>query len=412
MLKNNPNNKHEIDLFDLASILFKNKWKIILSIVIPIIIIYGYTSNQIKNFTASSIVKPITTHEENKYIVFNDANSFDKVFYNKDNFNYLGDDYEIVESSDLKYHMFFSITKELLYKSYLEILQEKSVISDAIRELNILDRDIYIDNKTYEEAISSLVSKIKINAPYRVKGHINPSLSYGKDNADIQVTFNDITKWKSILAYIDKEINLKVRNNLKYRVDELLKIENKKKQFQIKDISTRIENKLIDYDRQTKNRILYLKEQSELAKALGIAKSTLEEQTFGNQKTLLLNVKTDTPFYLRGFEAIDKEIELLNKRTNKKAFIPELLALEQKKRNIQQNKNLARIQKSFESSPINNSDTFKAGSIDITFTDVVYHNINIFIFVLPSLFCFMIVIFYIFIINSRISIKSYKGKKI
>ena len=50
---------------------------------------------------------------------------------------------------------------------------------------------------------------------------------------------------------------------------------------------------------------------SAIAKQLGIDKTTIEVQTFGNQNALLSNVKTDSPFYLRGFEAIDKEISEL-----------------------------------------------------------------------------------------------------
>ena len=44
------------------------------------------------------------------------------------------------------------------------------------------------------------------------------------------------------------------------------------------------------------------------------------------------NVKSDTPFYLRGYEAIEKEIELIESREEVSAFVDGLLKLEQEKR--------------------------------------------------------------------------------
>ena len=60
-----------------------------------------------------------------------------------------------------------------------------------------------------------------------------------------------------------------------------------------------------DYEIQTSYLLVYLKEQAEIAKALGIAKSTIEAQMFGAQNGML-NIEFDTPFYLKGYEAIEK----------------------------------------------------------------------------------------------------------
>lgn len=76
-----------------------------------------------------------------------------------------------------------------------------------------------------------------------------------------------------------------------------------------------------------------------------MAKNTIEAQTFSAQNSVLANVKTDTPFYLRGYEAIEKEIELIETREDKKAFISGLLELEQKKRSLEQDRTLQRVEK-------------------------------------------------------------------
>jgi hypothetical protein len=37
----------------------------------------------------------------------------------------------------------------------------------------------------------------------------------------------------------------------------------------------------------------------------------LKRRAFGGKNSVVTNVKTDTPLYLRGYEAIEKEIELI-----------------------------------------------------------------------------------------------------
>ena len=79
--------------------------------------------------------------------------------------------------------------------------------------------------------------------------------------------------------------------------------------------------------------------------------------------------KTDNPFYLRGYEAIEKEIELIETREDIKAFIPGLLKLEQKKRSFEQDKIFERADSLFATTPIMNTDEFSATSVTIGATE-------------------------------------------
>ena len=65
----------------------------------------------------------------------------------------------------------------------------------------------------------------------------------------------------------------------------------------------------------------FLREQSAIARKLGVKNNTIETQSFGGKNSVVTNVKTDTPLYLRGYEAIEKEIELIEARENKEAFV-------------------------------------------------------------------------------------------
>jgi len=83
---------------------------------------------------------------------------------------------------------------------------------------------------------------------------------------------------------------------------------------------------------------------------------------------MVANVKTDTPFYLRGYEAIEKEIELIKSRTNKEAFVKGLVELEQKERTLKQDKTLERAESLFASTPILNTNDFSAVSVTVDAT--------------------------------------------
>jgi LPS O-antigen subunit length determinant protein (WzzB/FepE family) len=153
----------------------------------------------------------------------------------------------------------------------------------------------------------------------------------------------------------------------------------------------------------------FLKEQSEIAKKLGIAKNTIEVQTFGNENGMLTSVNNaDSPFYLRGYEAIDKQIELINLRTDKTFFIDGLFELEQNLRSIKQNKIVERIQDdksveriklSYKSTPLDVENQFYAASANVFATSYSYYNEKI-IIAISIILGLVIGIFYVVISNS------------
>ena len=114
--------------------------------------------------------------------------------------------------------------------------------------------------------------------------------------------------------------------------------------FNIEDVTTQIENALVDYERKTANRLAFLREQAAIARKLGVSKNTIEAQMFSAQNGVVANVKTDTPFYLRGYEAIEKEIELIEAREDTRAFVSGLFELEQQRRELEQDKTLQRAE--------------------------------------------------------------------
>ena len=69
----------------------------------------------------------------------------------------------------------------------------------------------------------------------------------------------------------------------KRRFETLLRTEKLKRSFELEDISRQITNIMADYDRKTSDRLAFLSEQALIARKLGLAKNTIEAQTFSAQ---------------------------------------------------------------------------------------------------------------------------------
>ena len=380
MVKNPKVDNDEINLIELMYTLWEGKWKIAVAVIISLIAVISYQSTKTKNFTAITEIKPVSILEFNKYLELNDLMKIIDV-------NNEGNVTKKVNQ----------ITISRLLDSHINILEDKSIFEDAIRKFNLLEVSQYNNEKEYSEAIIRLASSVKILSP-----PVNNNVKKGnleKFYYTINFTHHDAKKWKSILKYVDELANKFVQKNLVDEYSRTLEFLENDKKYKLEDISIKINNKLNDYNREISDRLAYLSEQSAIAKKLGIAKNTIEVQTFGNQNALLSNVKTDSPFYLRGYEAIDKEIELILSRKDKKAFIRELFELEKQKRAIEQDKTIKRLELALQSNPISDNNEFYAASIKAISTKFEYEN-EITIYAIAIVISLMAGIFYVLISNA------------
>jgi LPS O-antigen subunit length determinant protein (WzzB/FepE family) len=357
MIKNSKIDIDEINLIELMYTLWEGKWKIAVAVIISLIAVISYESTKTKtkkNFTAITEIKPVSTLELNKFIEFNNVMT---------NTNTKSEG--TFERADVAGRV-NKITSLRLLNIYINVLNNKSVFEDAIRKFNLLEASQYNNEQEYSEAIIRLSSSIKILPPSDSDERLATSYH------TINFIHHDAEKWKSILGYVNEFTNKLVKKNLVDEVNNSLLFLTNQKKYQLEDISIKINNYLIDYEREISDQLAYLKEQSEIAKKLGIVKNTIEVQTFGNQNALLSNVQTDSPFYLRGYEAIDKEIELIRLRKDKKAFIKGLFKLEKRKREIEQDKTIERIKLVLQSNLLISNNQFNAASINTVTTKFEY----------------------------------------
>lgn len=393
MVKNPKVDDNEINLVELMYTLWEGKWKIAVAVIISLIAVISYQSTKTKNFTAITEIKPIDSIELNKFIEFNNLVS---VTVKSSNTNTNTGNFDNSERINIA-GMINKITSLRLYNLYLDVLNEKSLFEDAIRKFNLLEVSQYNNEKEYSEAIIRLASSVKILSP-SVNNNAK-KVNLEKSYHTINFTYHDAKKWTSIMTYVNENTNIEVKKILANEYNNSLLFLKNQKKYKLEDISIKINNLLIDYEREISDRLAYLSEQSAIAKKLRIAKNTIEVQTFGNQNALLSNVKTDSPFYSRGYEAIDKEIELILSRKDKKAFIKGLFELEKKKREIEQDQTIERLELILQTNLLSDNQEFDAASINSITTKFEYEDGRK-IYVIAIVISLIAGIFYVLISNA------------
>mgnify|MGYP001169596996 CR=1 FL=1 len=117
------------------------------------------------------------------------------------------------------------------------------------------------------------------------------------------------------------------------------------------------------YEFVTDMRVALLIEQAAIARALDLKSGTLRSQVLQNNSAVLNTSNVDSPLYLMGYVALEKELELLKSRTNPEKFIKELVTLEDKKLEILNDQTIQIATRAFSLAPIG-TDQFSAAVYD------------------------------------------------
>ena len=337
----------EIDLMEFFQTIWDGKFKIAGVILMAVLGVVGFFYTQPPpSFTAKTEVKPITSELANRYQISNSLGFFE-VYSDKDKAK-------------------AKAVVRFLDELFIEQLDSRLLFEDAFRKYAVLDKNDYETETDFNKAIIELAAAISLLSPINVDG---TAKGESRRHWTIEFEFNNKEKWLNALADVKAKANQNVRELIRDNFTTTLAAAEKKKAFEIEDISTTIDNALSDYDRKADDRLAFLREQSAIARKLGVKNNTIETQSFGGKNSFVTNVKTDTPLYLRGYEAIEKEIALIQARENKRAFVSGLLELEQKKRQLEQDKTLERAEALFADTPVMRGDDFSAVVMTVAATE-------------------------------------------
>jgi len=342
----------EIDLIEVMLNIWDNKLKIaaitFIFISISIIISYFIYNPLLK---AKTSILPISIFETNLYAQYN---SYIENLVNEES----KENYEI-KNLDQSQILIKKINPNYLLSLFVEELKKKNLIIDVIQNYQLVDQKKYDGEDEYLKAVENKASNLVL-----INQNINGNKKdENKSNWIIEFNVDDSSKWEDALSYIDNQVNKNVKNHLKSIFN--LNLENLKllNQFKLEDLNTKIINAKKNYEIETSNRLFFLKEQALIARELNIRYPSIDIETFNTPSGVISNVQMNTPYYMKGYLPIEKEIELIKARTNKDAFTQNLLKLENQKIILLENKSLERFEKLFTLTPIINGNNFRAAKI-------------------------------------------------
>lgn len=333
MISKNKTYNDEINLIELFKTIWRGKTKIIIIVIISIFCAIWLNKSQPNpTFESATDIRPLKKSQLGIFDLYNTTKVYE-------------------------------INSLMLFNSFIDTLNQRIVLQNTIKKFGIISKENYENDEKYDEAVSKASYKIRIVTPTLDEGTTkNPHIILRLEGTDKDKLL-DIIKYiksennKASIQNLKKEFRNKIltlkeldklrKEDTQYQLqnskdDYDLKIKKRSQQldFQIEDINVDIDNSYDDYLFKNKKRLKYLKEQAAIARKLDIAKfSTIFKSL--NPTNTIVGVNNDGPFYLKGFEAIEKEIEIIeNREENKEYVVSEDLL--KKKRTLIQDKTLVR----------------------------------------------------------------------
>ena len=330
-----PQYSDEVDLVELIQTVWNGKLVILAFVFVSLAAAFGFTiARPAPDYIATSQIKPIFTEDEEKYRKFNAVDVY-------------------------------QVNADRLLALFIEQLDSRQVFERLMVKHRLLDRNDFDSDEDFDDALVQLASSIDITPPSD-----DESQQIGEDSKHWTLSFeyNDRDKWLALLKDLKLETTRQVQRLLTNQFSNIIETMVTKRAFELEDLETAIDNTFADYEQVVTNRVAFLKEQAAIARTLNVADNTIETQSFATQSGMITNITTEVPFYLRGYKAIEKELELLRSRDDLAPFIDNLAELQSQKRAIEQDKTVERAKSLFALSPIGSEQGFSAVSFEAAST--------------------------------------------
>ncbi|MDA9217562.1 Wzz/FepE/Etk N-terminal domain-containing protein [Candidatus Pelagibacter ubique] len=411
----------EIDLIEFFKIIYKQKKKIIIVTALAAIISFAHSVLRTPPNTEAILeIREISTLSELRYKTFNtyiygsanlslypkidlkfsdknqsinNDNDNDKSTYNdKHKVNFVFGDKGLEALGNPSYYI---INSNNLLDSFIKELNKVSLIENVVKKYDLIGKTIN-GNQQLESTFKESLLTFKI---------IDTEMK--DDTVNLRISFQDknTRNIKILLSYIEKYINDKIRKNILINFQTMISTQKKIDKFKIEDLQMRI-NKLKEIEEiQNERKLFFLKMQAQTARSLGIKKMQMD-LTEGDIKVDISRMDSSL-YYLRGYEVIEKEIELTKQMSSsiKNPDNREAETLNYRKQIIEQGVLIRRIEKSFLETPIIDQNSFYAAQIiNSTLPDIYDSKIdlkNVWLAIILSLIVMMIYVLILTTIKKR-----------
>ena len=291
---------------------------------------------------------------------------------------------EFVKYEDLNPHKeIFPISQDFLRLLFIEELSDRDEIINFFDDNKILNIDLYENKREYQKDLEKKSLQVKIQKPTSQRSEssyfegINPHLvSFVTDDKEFAIYLFD---------QVLNQVNLNVQKHLVYLAS--IKNENFQKNInlQIDHINNRIDVAKRKYLMELKNEIIFLEEQKKIAIALDLKDSgnldfpigdgvAIKLNQFGLDQDELTKGNDDRKkYYLKGYTAINQEIEALKSRTLIEPFVEGYNELVLEKEKLLINNELKSFNFDFKKSIINSKNF---SSVNYNINDIKFKQLS------------------------------------
>ena len=235
--------------------------------------------------------------------------------------------------------MIAPIDRQFLLDLFVEKLLEREIFTQAIKKNNFINKDDYKNNESYENAVLNLAYSIKL---------FPETNSDGSSYWNIRFKTKDKKEWENFLSSVNDELNKNINSYLNKLFTQFIKNQFDLKKFAIEDLDLRILNLINGYQKEISYRLAFLEEQATIARTLDISKNinlgTNEIKSLIIDRNVFEVEEKELPYYMRGYQMIEKEIELISNRKDIKPFVNGLSLLESTRRDLMSNKKINRLE--------------------------------------------------------------------
>ena len=283
-------NDDEIDLFELFETLWRGKWKIIVTTVIATLVGIAFILSKPNLYEVSTSIQNGKPSVFLKHNIINDVIKGSRLTLTDENLN------SYVINAPTIFSMVIDEFND--YKTMINVISNDEFVRQSIKDLDENDK---------RKALIKYAKLFEITSPLKNEKNWMLSFEWHDDEegsrlfneALILTLINVKTALLNDIGQLATSLEISIERELENLDNELNLIKQRQKY-------------------ENNRRILYLVEQSAIAKELGIETNTLDANALAQTPSsgVSLNISSnEVPFYLRGFKAIDKEISLIRSRS-------------------------------------------------------------------------------------------------
>lgn len=233
-----PNND-EIDLVELFSQIWENKFKLLLISFLPAVVMYFYliSKDQVEQlFKTTTEIKPISRFEA---YVYNDFNSYiDTQRYSTTIIGPYANNIDSNVIEFINYSSFDKINRSYLLSLFIEKISERKFLIETLKKHNFVKKENFKSIQQYEKKLIEVSSSIKFKS-FDDKGNIYGEIYHKVKNKE---------EYENFLKLLEKTANFEIQKFLKRKFNDTIINQKIIQKYKIEDTeaSIRLSNAIKD----------------------------------------------------------------------------------------------------------------------------------------------------------------------